>query len=46
MRLPLLLSLYKRLWCREELSHMLKEEERSGKAEKATVYYNYCNVFL
>jgi len=25
---------------------MLKEEERSGKAKKATVYYNNCNVFL
>jgi hypothetical protein len=34
------------LFCRENLSHMLEEEERSGKEEKATVYYNNGNAFL
>jgi hypothetical protein len=37
-------TLCKRLCCREKLSHMLEEEEKSGKVEKATVYYNIDNV--
>jgi hypothetical protein len=33
------------LCCREKLSHMLEEEEKSGMVEKATVYYNNGNMF-
>jgi hypothetical protein len=34
------------LCCREKLSHMLEEEEKSGKVEKGSVYYNNGHVFL
>jgi hypothetical protein len=36
----------KGLCCREKLSHMLEDEEKSGKVEKVTVYYNNSYMFL